>query len=160
MNKELDRGFTLIEVLAALALFGFLMAGLMSVFWCGFYGYEKEVNQSELQYDVRQARYRIIDDFRQSRTFVIKDKDRKEVTGHDEGVRLYLVKDSEEIEFYVYNNQLYRALLSSHTVHPVASNISAITFTSPGAGLLELNITAALAGHELKTGTTCRKRID
>lgn len=161
MDRGFNRGFTLIEVLAALALFGIVLAGLMSVFWCAFYGYENEVKQSELQYDARQARCRILDDFRQSQSFVIKDNAGNEVAPGNQGVRLHLVMDTEEVEFYVNNNMLYRnSSLPATPAQPVASNINSVTFKSPKAGLLELNITAIIAEHELKTATGCKSRID
>jgi prepilin-type N-terminal cleavage/methylation domain-containing protein len=161
MNKGFNQGFTLIEVLAALGLFGIVLAGLMSVFWFGFYGYENEINQSELQYTARQARYRIMEDFLQSSAFAIKDIAGNEVPAGNEGVRLHLVMQSEEVEFYVNNNQLYRdSLLPATPAQPVASNIKGVTFNSPAAGLLEFNIIALIAGHELKTGTSCMSRVD
>lgn len=161
MDKRFNQGFTLIEVLAALALFGIVLAGLMSVFWFGFYGYENEINQSELQYAARQARCRILGDFRQSNSFVIKDSAGNEVNAGNEGVRLHLVMKSEEVELYCNNNQLYRnSSLPATPAQPVASNIDAITFMSPKAGLLELSITTVIGGHELKTATTCKSRID
>jgi prepilin-type N-terminal cleavage/methylation domain-containing protein len=161
MDKECNKGFTLIEVLAALGLFSLVMAGLMSVYWFGYYGYEKEMNRSELQYSARQARSRIMEDFRQCRAFTIKDAAGNEMPGGSNGVRLSLVIGAEEIEIYAQGNQLYRDSREPGTPpQPVASNIKAVVFNSPGAGLLEFNITTLVSGCELKTGSICKSRVD
>lgn len=162
MDKGLkNEGFTLVEVLAALGLFGLVMVGLMSVFWFSFYGFQNETSRSELQYSVRQARSRILDDFRQCNAFAVNDDHGNNVAGDKQGTRLHLVYEDEEVDFYISNHQLYRnSSLPDTPAQPVASNISSVTFLSPVAGILEINITADIGGHELRTGTISTNRVD
>lgn len=157
-----EEGFTLIEMLLALALFGVVMAGLMSFFWFGFSGFERDGNRTELQYSARQARSRILDDFRQSSGFSIKDNAGHEISSGNEGECLYMVmNDGEELKYSVYNNQLYcKSSLSGCTPQPVASYIKAMTFCSPAIGLLEFSIKAENENQAFTSHTSCKGRVD
>lgn len=153
-NKE--EGFTLIEVLAALALAGIVMGGLMSVFWFGFNGFKNETTRADLQYSARQARGRIIDDFRECTSFTILDE--------GNGLCLFIPREEldqpgEELFYYVRDNQLYRQPAEG-TRQPVASNIDKISFESPTIGLLQFDIETSSGVHKFNLHTRCKGRVD
>lgn len=144
-----ERGITLIELLVALALTGIVLTGLMSVYWSASYAFEREYSKSDTQYSARQAKERISNDLRESKSFLIQDG----------GQKLHLVKDGEEVDYYVNNQQLYRDS-SNASPSPVVNNIESITFSGSVPGLLEVTVAAKVKDNEYSLTFACKSRID
>ncbi len=128
-NSNEEAGFTLIEVLLALAIGSLVISGFLSVFWAASNAYEKGVTASDIQYMARRG----INDI---------EKDIKEAAGvaiSNEGTELVLNKDTEnEIIYRANNKNLYR--VAKGTSVPIAENVRKIQFKEVDNGLVEVQL--------------------
>lgn len=143
-----NRGFTLLEVLVALALSSLVVAGIMSVFWLGNLFMRHQQAAADARYSVRQAAEYITQDVRNSQQIQICDQNNQPVAVGGVGKRLRLTLTShEQIDYYLYpyNRTLYRYNLTDSNNAPVAMLIKDINLLCPQPGLLDIELTA-LAG--------------
>lgn len=144
-----ETGMTLVEMLVALALTSVIFAGFMSVYWFASYAFEREYCRADIQYSARQAKDKIFNDVRESKSFSIPDG----------GTELRLIKTDTKVHYYVRNEQLYRDDDKSPP-SPVACNIKGICFYSSTPGFLEITITSMIDECEFMLSAACTGRIE
>lgn len=144
-----ETGMTLVEMLVALALTGIIFTGFMSVYWFASYAFEREYCQADIQYSARQAKDKVFNDVRESKSFCILDG----------GTELRLTKNDTQVHYYVRNEQLYRDDDISPP-SPVACNIKEVYFYSSAPGLLEITITSTIEEQEFILEAACASRLE
>ncbi len=138
MNKNpRNYGFTLVEVLIALALVSLIGSGLFSVYWLGNKSYNQDSTDSDLQYMARNAMQRISSDIVQADTKQ-EDAIKKNLDGS-----LTIKKESGPVTYNQSssNNWLYRS--ESGSTQAVAEMITNFEPIALGSNLWEITITAA-----------------
>lgn len=134
-----EDGFTLLEVLLALALFGLVVGILMTVFWNILMQSSQMQTRAELQYDARQCRQYLMSDIKDCVSFTISDSHGNPA---DQGSHLYLATSAGIIHYYTYNRQLYRDTTAG-TPLPIAENILLVSYFAHSADVLVFEICAA-----------------
>lgn len=134
-----EDGFTLLEVLLALALFGLVVGIIMTVFWNILLQSSQMQTRAELQYDARQCRQYLMSDIEDSVSFTINNTQGNPA---DQGCHLYLVTSAGIIHYYTYNKQLYRDTTAG-TPLPIAENILLVSYFTYSADVLVFEICAS-----------------
>lgn len=144
-NQE---GFTLLEVLLALAIGSIVLMGLFSVFWSASNAYEWGATSVDIQYMARRA----VSDM---------EKDIKEATSiniDQESKKLLLNEESEnEIAYYVKNGNLIKAYKKASL--PIAENVNEIEFIQLESGLVEVMVEVESGGKKYKLYNSVYPRV-
>lgn len=150
MGKELNnqQGFTLIEVLLALAIGSIVIMGFFFVFWAASNAYEWGAISVDIQYMGRRA----ISDI---------EKDIKEATSiniNQELNQLVLNEESEnEIIYYVKDGNLIKAYKKVSL--PIAENVNEIEFSQSENGLVEVMVEVENQGRKYKLYNSIYPRV-
>ncbi len=144
-----QKGFTLLEVILALALTALLSSGLMAVYWLASQALSWESSMSELQYTAREVRQMILKDIHCSERIQVLSWDGSQVNPGEAGQCLRLtipVMKKAGVEYiaasyYMENGKLYRHRFMLHNKQdprddqfldklPLGDNIIGLSFSS------------------------------
>ncbi|MEA1960273.1 MAG: prepilin-type N-terminal cleavage/methylation domain-containing protein [Bacillota bacterium] len=154
-----DKGTTLLEMLIALALFGLISAGLVTVYWISETAFNGQSARADVQYSARHAREAIISDFVACTSFSVLDVcGGIEVADGSVGTCLHIAKSDRTVDYYINNQQLYRNP-SNASPGPVAEFISQISFSKVSLNTMAMSVVALSQKQEYTLETTCCSRI-
>lgn len=186
-NQE---GFTLVELLTALALLVIIASGLLSIYWSGTAAYNRDNKKSSVQYDTRVASDRINTDIREcidlwedknavppvnniEGGIQVQDATGTEVTS---GPQLYLEKNEAvnnidtdcKIIYKVDANKILHRQRNKFTTNAfidstaITENPVNITFTKLGNGFVKIDIEMLDdKGNKLyELVNRCQRRVD
>ncbi|NLB88900.1 MAG: prepilin-type N-terminal cleavage/methylation domain-containing protein [Syntrophomonadaceae bacterium] len=150
MGKELNnqKGYTLIEVLLALAIGSIVIMGFFSVFWSTSNAYEWGSTSVDNQYMARRAMRDI-------------EKDIKEATSiniNQEAKQLVLNEEREnEIVYYVREGNLIRSYKKASL--PIAENVKDIEFEQSDNGLVTVMVEVESQGRKYILNNSVYPRV-
>jgi prepilin-type N-terminal cleavage/methylation domain-containing protein len=147
--NKVEAGFTLMEMLVALALASLVSTGLMSVYWSANHAFNRLSDYSDTQYGARSAIQRIVEDVRMAtQAPVVKESNTK----------LVLTTPGGTVEYYrnAINNNLYRR--SGGTAVPVAENITDLKFSN-SVSPLKITVEAAVRGNAYRLSSGASYRV-
>lgn len=129
-DKDIMKGFTLVEILVSALIFSFLIAAIFGVLNIGNMTYSTDLGLLDLQQKARQAMDGMIRELRQSGS--------SDITITDSGARIQFriptdittdpVTYSSNITYYLSDNQLIREHPAG-TTKILADNINSLTFS-------------------------------
>ncbi len=162
-----EKGFTMVEIILALALIALLMSGLMAAYWVSSNALNQVTNMSEMQYTVREARQVILKDIHSSESAEVIGLDGVQVYPGEAGSRLGLiipVIQEEDVEYiavcyYIENGKLYRERFMLHDKQnsgndqfmdkiPVADHMISLSFSKSMTGVIEYEL---ISGYDRNT---------
>ena len=164
-----QRGFTLLEVMVAVAIFGFLMMYVAQLLGSQIRLFNRALDQNDLEYNARTAMMHILDEIRlHPSTYYFQGQ----AGGQDEGI-YYIKKNTppqaDEVlclldvrpdvnnlppgtGIYLTGNQLwFRDGQKANTKYLIADKIASITLEPVYARLLKIVVTTADNTTDLKT---------
>ncbi len=147
-------GFTLIEVIAALALTGIMALALGSLYWTGYKGFDSLDASTEAQDQARVA-------FDYIRRNLVQARKLVKLTANES---VFINGSGQKLGLRYYNGTLYRDFYQTETSNypsasnPVAEKINRLSFTSPLPGVVQVEIEASFSGYSYLIQTSVSLR--
>lgn len=143
-------GFTLAEVLAVLAILGFVIAGLLSFYLAGVTAWQRGVDRMEYQQSARVSLERMIRDLRFAGSVTIVKPDE---------IRFRFPNDPKIYTYRKSGEELVHESRNGGTSHTkIALGITGLTFAFDGEGNLHITVTAGKGAARITMGSSVRPR--
>lgn len=145
-----QQGFTMIEVLLALVIGLFVMAGFIGLYYTASGAFESGVSSAEAQYSARRVANDIVKDIKQSSSVKVMNNNELVL---NEGT-------NEQVIYRLSNGNLFR-VYKGGTV-PIAEKVRSINYSLPatGMGLVEITIEAEQNNQLYTLKTSAKPRIE
>lgn len=172
MMKKNDRGFTLLEVMLAVVIFGFLLMMVAQIMNGEIRMLNMANRQNEIEQKTRTAMIHILDEIKINRYTFFKEEEENRSVGvyvndpdePEESCLIYVPKTDVDINHLPNGTKIYYQpsegkiwYRSESSKHLIADNISSILISKESAQLLKIHISArdfsGNAEYELLTWT-------
>lgn len=141
-------GYTLLELLAVLAITGMVVAALGGLLLNGFRACQRVEARSEIQEAARVSLEMIARDIRSCQSLREVREDRLIMTG----------ADGSRLEYYVSSQTLYRSIRG--VSNPVANQVQDLGFREVHPDLVEVSLTAGDGEYSYPLGTRVKRMTD
>lgn len=174
-----QKGFTLLEVILALALVAMLSSGLMAAYWLASQTLSRESSMSEIQYTAREVRQMILKDIHCSEKIQVLRPDGSQANPDEAGqcLRLTLpVMKKAGVEYiaasyYMENGKLYRHRFMLHDKQdpsddqfldklPLSDNMTGLSFYSFMDGVVEYELIFGLDNSNFQVRGQASNKVD
>jgi Tfp pilus assembly protein PilW len=141
-------GYTLLELVAALALTGFMIALLGGMFWSSVRSFEAGDQRTEVQESARTGMAMMVADIKSSRSITT-------ITPHT----IVLVSaDNSALSFYQSGEVLYRSINS--TPNPVCMKVASFDVEEVFPNQVRLRLVTQVHNHSCVLATRVNKMIE
>jgi len=151
---SLNTGFTLVEVLAVLALTGIIALAWSSLYWTGYKGFDSVDSRTEVQDQARVAVDYIYRNLIQARKVA-------KLTSEEV---VFITGSGQKLGLRYYNGTVYRDFYQTASSkypsasNPVAERVRQLTFTSPQAGVIRVEVETSHNGYSYRIETSVSPR--
>lgn len=142
------QGYTLLELLAVLAITGMVVAALGGLLLNGFRACQRAEVRSEIQEAARVSLEMIARDIRNCQSLREVREDRLIMTD----------ADGSRLEYYVSSQTLYRSIRG--VSNPVANQVQDLGFREVHPDLVEVSLTAGDGEYSYPLGTRVKRMTD